>query len=181
MRTLPNWNDEAGIAKLVGEIVAAWEAKLRYFHNFAEQAISGDEFSRFKHAERTAVEAALRGEPLPLGELLRSENQEWLEPETRELMIEFITGERNPRTGKRKGEPGARKMTADERWEASPIHRAAGEVRLLKRQFRRLYPSQSSAAVRERSVQIAAGRAGITPESLRAHLNRSRNAPHRIK
>jgi hypothetical protein len=72
-----------------------------------------DALVKFIFAEKDAVEAAQRGDLAALIKILRGPHRDWLQPETVELMIEFMTGKRNPQTGRRRGEGkvGARVRT----------------------------------------------------------------------
>jgi hypothetical protein len=184
---LPNWNDEAEVAKLAGELVAKKQVITNRYRDYRKCVLEGrdqdpsDTWARIEFAEKAAVEAARRGDLAPLAALLRSEeDRDWLQPDTIELVIEFMTGKRNPHTGKRKGEVGRRKMTEEEREAKNPIHIAAVEFRVIQSLLRELYPMQSKAVVRDRAVKIAAQRAGVTSERLHHHLNRSQSDRRRL-
>jgi hypothetical protein len=188
-RALPNWNDEKGIARLAGEIMADWETNyfLEYAANLEAHLASvkyspgEDELIKFKNNEDAAIKAALHGDIAPLAALLLSEDECWMEPSTRELMAEFMTGDRNPQTGRRKAGRGRPKMTREERLKINPIHRAADEVAVLRQRLRQLYPMQSVTTVRKRAIDLAAKRTGVASEKLRRHLRRAKNDRRRIK
>jgi hypothetical protein len=131
-------------------------------------------------AEEAAVKTALRGNTAPLAALLRDENAHWLKPETRELVDQFMTGARDPKTGRRKGKDGRPKMTMAARLAANPIHQAAGDARLIQQELRKLYPEQKVAIVRKFTRAFVAERAGITVEKLNGYLARARHSPQRI-
>jgi hypothetical protein len=95
-------------------------------------------------------------------------------------MVEFMTGARNPKTGRRKAR-GRPPMTVDAKLAANPMHRAGRDALLVIADLRRLYPEVPSAEVRTRVIRIFAEWAGITDEALRHYLDRSRNDPHRLK
>jgi hypothetical protein len=192
-RALPNWNDEKRVARLAGKIMADWETNYfleyaaRSKANFEADLASGKyspgddddapvELIKFKNNEEAAIKAALHGDIAPL-----SEDECWMEPSTRKLMAEFMTGDRNPQTGRRKAGRGRPKMTREERWKINPIHRAADEVAVLRQQLRQLYPMQSVTTVRERAIDLAAKRTGVASEKLRRHLRRPKNDRRRIK
>jgi hypothetical protein len=189
--TLPNWNDEKGVARLAGEIMAAWETNP--FAEFAARCkadrASGKytprddddppaEFFKFKNNEEAAIKAALDGDIAPLAALLLSEDECWMEPSTRQLMAEFMTGARNPKTGK--AGPGRPKMTPEERRKINPIHRAADEVAVLQHRLHELYPTQKVTSVRERAIDLAVKRTGVPSGRLRQHLRRAKNDRRRI-
>jgi hypothetical protein len=172
-RTLPDWDDERGVARLADELIAKLERHARAFLDYGASAIAADEFAKFEHAEATAVKAALRGDVAPLARLLLDENWQWLQPETRKLMSEILLG-------KRIRSVGHPKMTAEERRATNPIHRAADEANILKSRLQKLYPGIARAAVRERAMEIVAKRTGVSLEALRRQLRRSSKDPHRI-
>jgi hypothetical protein len=103
-----------------------------------------------------------------------------MEPSTRKLMAEFMTGDRNPQTGRKAGR-GRPKMTREERRKINPIHRAADEVAVLRQRLHQLYPMQSAITVRKRAIDLAAKRTGAALETLRRHLRRPKNDRRRIK
>jgi hypothetical protein len=175
-RTLPNWNDDRGVAKLAAAIIAERDAKARHYVDYGDRVADefADEFFEFRRAEKAAVEAAQHGKRAPLTELLLGGHQEWLAPSTRELMAKILAG-------KRKAGPGRYKMTQEARWLKNPVHQAEVDNRLLRLRLRQRYPKQSSKAVADRAVELAASRAGIAPQRLQRHLDRSRNDRRRIK
>jgi hypothetical protein len=179
--TLPKWKDEAGVAKLVEEILAERQIASDHFRNcqprFNTPFDLDDAVIGFRLAEEGAVEAAYRGDIVPLTELLRDPHRNWLLPSTVELVVEFMTGKRNPQTGKPKGAVGRRKMTSEQRLAVTPIHRAAFDFRAIQGVLREHYPSER---VRERALELAAGRAKVEPENLRRYLGRSRRDRRRL-
>jgi hypothetical protein len=198
-RALPAWNDEAGVAKLADEIIAERPPQPHHvrtgnpWRDFAERTKAeplrdqpSDEDAHWPEAERkalweftraenAAVDAALRGTRAPLAKLLLHEHWEWLGEDTRKLIAEIILG----KLRRGRGRP---KMARGERWEKTPIHRAAAEVEILQRTFSQHYPKQSLKEVRERAIEIAAKRAKIEDdEKLINYLKRAKRAPQRIK
>jgi hypothetical protein len=177
-RPLPDWSDEAGVVELIEEIIARVRKRLSYFSEI--DVGDGDEIDNFKDAERVAVAAARQGNLSALVELLRSQNREWLRPDTIELAIEYMTGMRIPDTGNPKGKRGPGKKTPEQRRALNPIHDAASDARLIMHYLRKLYSEQTADAVRDRVVAIVAKRTGVKKRTLRSHLVRSRNDPRRI-
>ena len=174
-RTLPDWDDEKGVAKLADEILAD-EHRSRWIWNDAiTRGPPGDEF---RYAERVAVGAAERGDVAPLAELLLDEkNWQRLQPETRKLVTEVMLGKH--RSGKRLS-VGRPRMTTKGRAARNPIHRAEDAALTLKSRLQQVYPGIARAAVRKRAMEIAAQRTGVSLEALRRQLKRSSNDPHRI-
>jgi hypothetical protein len=175
-RTLPNWNDEKGVAKLTDEIIAERDANSRHYCDYGDRVADefADEFSEFRHAEAAAVEAARHGDRAPLAGLLLGDRIEWLKPSTLGLIAEIMTG-------KRKAGPGRPKLAREKRWTKNPIHQTAVDAHLIWSRLRLLYPGIAPAGVRARAVELAASRAGIAPEALQRHLHRSRSDRRRIK
>jgi hypothetical protein len=170
-RTLPNWNDKAGVAKLASGIIA----ERNPFIDYGDYIINADEFFKFVRAEEAAVEAALHGDRVPLAKLLQGEHGKWLQPSTGNLIADILLG-------RHKRKRGGQKMTREKRLEKNPIHQAAIDFNVLRRRLQQLYPEQRVAAVRERAIEIiAAERTGVTSEALRHYSNRAENAPQRIK
>jgi hypothetical protein len=175
-RALPNWNDEKGVARLAGEIVADWETELetrsRPFLEYADSVL--DDFAKFMHFEKEAVEAARRGNNAMLAELLESEHLEWLGTDARKIIADILLG--THKVGR-----GRPKMTSKQRWAKNPIHRAALEVAVLRQTLCRLYPEQTAPAVRDCALRLAAKRTGVALGTLRQHLRRPKNDRRRIK
>jgi hypothetical protein len=181
---LPKWQDAAGVAAFVDEYIAKLDAAEGSFAEFVvsvrEPPRPGqdpeDEVIWFIGTEKAAVEAAKRGDLVALVNLLRGPHRDWLQPETVELVIEFMTGERNPRTGRRKGERqvGASKMTTEEKAAKNPLLNAAAEFNVIKRLLREHYPSEPYSEIRKRALKLAAERASIEPERLGDYIRRAR-------
>jgi ribosomal protein L29 len=182
---LPKWNDETGVAALVGEYMAKQGAIAERFGEYAIETRrdpprrGGDPDDAFVHfiwEEEVAVDAAQRGELAALIELLRGPHRDWLQPDTVELMIEFMTGKRNPQTGRRRGEGAGRsKMTPEEKEAKNPLRNAAAEFDTIKRLLRKHYPSERYSKIRERALELAAERASVEPEQLENYLGRARD------
>ena len=169
--SLPNWDDKEGVARLADEIVAEREAKARPFIEYGAAALSGDEEPyKFIRAQRFAVRAAKRGNPVPLNNLLSeyADCFDWFDRETLELAAEV----------NRPKKRGGQKKTWHQRFEAIVTHKAAANFQFLWKRLRELYPSIRS--VRERAIEIAAAQLGINSETLRNYVNRSRQARQRI-
>lgn len=185
-RPLPKWRDEAGVAALVEEYMGKERVIAGYFAEFAVATRRRDpprpgqdpedDVIWLLREERDAIEAAKRGELAALLELLRGPHRDQLQPETVELVVEFMTGVRNPQTGRRKGEGkvGRSKMTQEEKEAENPLHNAAAEFRIIKRLLREHYPSEPYSEIRERALELAAQRASVEPERLDDYLKRAR-------
>jgi hypothetical protein len=171
-RTLPKWDDEMSVARLADEIIADAERISRIYTELGAR-YAEDEFDEFRYAEEDVVKAALRGDVASLAKLLLDENWQWLQPETRKLMRDVMLGKPIRSVGRPK-------KTAEERSARTPIHRAAADANCLKSRLRELYPAIPRAAVRERAMEIAAKRTGVSLEALRRQLRRSSKDPHRI-
>jgi hypothetical protein len=167
----PDWNDEKGVARLADDIIAENERRAKLFIDYSAWAANADAFAKFERSEADAVDATARGNFAPLAKLIQDEHWYWLQPTTRELIADAVLGKRR-RVGRRKMLREARRLR--------PIHRATAECTLLKLRLRELYPTISRAMVRERAVEIAAARTGVSPEALQRQLGRSRKDPHRI-
>jgi hypothetical protein len=188
-----------GFAKLAHEITEAHGAHKAAFkalieHERAKCTASNDndddneramaDILRIKHEEEAAVDAAERGDPKPLSmlgaRLLGAEQRghpeslEWLEPSTRALLGEILSG-------KRKRKPGALKKTRKERFVRT--HAAAANARVLQSYLSPYYPQmrRRGKGVHPRVIDIAAKRAVIEVGTLIKYLNRSKNEPHRLK
>jgi hypothetical protein len=185
-RSLPRWNDEAGVAALVSEYMAEQGAMTGRFAEFAvttrrrEPPRPGqdpeDDVIWFIGTEEAAVEAAKRGELVALVDLLRGPHRDWLHPETVELVIEFMTGVRNPQTGRRKGEGkiGRSKMTQEEKEARNPLFNAEAEFGVIRQFLREHYPSEPYSEIRKRAFELAVERASVEPERLGDYLKRAR-------
>jgi hypothetical protein len=180
---LPKWKDEAGVAALVEEYIRKQGAIAEHFSEFGREHEYDQDDDGFVFAEKAAVEVAKRGHLAALVELLRGEHRDWLQPDTVELMIEFMTGKRNPQTGRRKGERkvGASKMTQEERLAHNPIHGAAIEFGVIRNLLKRLYPAEPPRKISKRARELAAKRAGVTVEQLYGYHRRPRSdTAHRL-
>jgi len=183
---LPKWKDAAAVAALVEEFIAEQRAIAGYFLDFGvetrrrEPPRPGqdpeDDVVWFMWEEKAAVDDARRGELAALVELLRGEHRDWLQPETVELVVEFMTGVRNPQTGRRKGEGkvGRTKMTQEEKEARNPLFNAAAEFGAIKQLLKEHYPSEPSSEIRKRAFELAVERASVEPERLGDYLKRAR-------
>jgi hypothetical protein len=190
---LPKWEDAASVAALVEEHIAKLRASAGHFAEFAVATRRRDpprpgqdpedDVIWFLWEEKAAVKAAERGDLTVLIEILRGPHRDWLQPDTVELVIEFMTGARNPQTGRRKGEGhvGASRMTREQREAKNPIHGAAIEFDAIRKLLERLYPAEPQRKVRKRARELAAERAGVTDGQLYDYLRRARSdTTHRL-
>jgi hypothetical protein len=104
--------------------------------------------------EEQAVTAALRGDLKLLVDLIRAWHHppefhlrdeinpavKNLSPDTWEIIAQFLTGERNLQTGRRRGEPGRPVQSVEQRRADNPVHRAADEARVIIAILKRHYP-----------------------------------------
>jgi hypothetical protein len=191
-RRLPRWSDESAISKLVAEEIeqAELEEERLFYSHYAPQ-IPGVPVSWINAGiERDAVAAALRGDIAELAGLLNPEHpynklrkipiRSRLSPETWRLVVQFLTGERNLRSGRLKGERGRPQMSSEERRAASPVHDAADEVLSIKIILHQLYPDQDRGQINDRAIAIAARRGGTAPSTLSKYLNRPRRDRRRL-
>jgi hypothetical protein len=139
--------------------------------------------------EEEAVERALRGDLNMLADLIRPEylppelnisDDPELSPPTWEIVAQFLTGERNLKTGRLKGEPGRPRMSSEERRNINPVNRAADEARIIIAILKRHYPRRSRSEIEDRAAKIAADRNGARYETLLRHLERAARDPRRI-
>ena len=142
--------------------------------------------------EREAVAAALRGDVEPLADLIRpvchhpfdvdevNPAIRTLSPATWDLIAEFATGRRNPKTGKPRGAPGAPKKSEEERRGITHVHDAADEVPVIVAILTRHYPDEKAEAVAGRAREIAAKRHRISVETLIKYLGRPREDRRRV-
>jgi hypothetical protein len=161
---LPKWKDETGVAALVDDCIARRTTNIAGTISFERGDARGIMF-----LESLAVGRAKRGDPTVLATLLRSGQR--LQPGTIELAIELMTGERNPQTGKCKGEVGRNKMTPAEKKAKYPLRYAAAEFDVIRGLLRQHYPSEPRRAIRERALELAAERAGVEPGRLDSYIN----------
>jgi hypothetical protein len=143
--------------------------------------------------ERAAVEAALRGDLEPLANSLRpfagilgfpdevNPAIKKLSPETWLIIAQFLTGARNLKTGKLKGERGPREKSEDDRRRGNPVHDAADLVPVVTAILRRLYPTKGRLEVKRRAIEVAARLRGAQTAPLKKHLSRGRDDRRRVR
>ena len=208
MKKPPSWNDESAVAKLVAAELEElrlevdrwawtsppWEQFPTEPEDLVEMGKLVERENRWPDdEEEQACEAALRGDLMPLVNLLTPEIFEdiginevnvkipYLKPSTWTLVVEFLTGKRNLKTGRLQGEPGRPAMDEKTRRKHNPVHDAADEVPVIAAILKRLYPAVARKVVTERAVTIAACRKGANPASLTRHLSRPASDRRRIK
>jgi hypothetical protein len=136
--------------------------------------------------EEEALAAAQRGDLRPLVNLIRPWGAEinpivkFLNPPTWQIISEFLTGERNLKTGRRRGEPGRPVQSVEQRRAQNPVHRAADEARVIIAILKRHYPNRSRDDVEYLAAKIAAERNGAQLRPLLRHLGRAASDPRRI-
>jgi hypothetical protein len=166
------------------DVVPHWsdvEAQREYVYNQIEGWPLWRPYTPHPSEQERAVEAALRGEPEQLAALILQPNPQ-LEPDTWKLVAEFVKGERNPLTGRRKGEVGRPPESKELLRENSAVHEAAEYFFIIREVLARNYPLQSKANIRDRAMFLAA-EPNITQETLENYLNlpkRRRRLPYRI-
>lgn len=208
MKKPPSWNDESAVARLVAAELEElrlevdrwawtsppWESFPTEPEDLVEMGKLVERENRMpQDPEEHACEAALRGDLMPLIDLLTPDIFEdiginevnrkirFLKPATWTLVVEFLAGKRNLRTGRLRGEPGRPAMAEEMRRKHNPVHDAADELPVIAAILTRLYPAVAKKAVKERAIAIAAGRKGAAPEILTRHLSRPRSDRRRIK
>ena len=132
-------------------------------------------------------EAALSGWTEPLALLIQQHGDpvegfprvERISSEIWRLVIEFVRGKRNPKTGKRKGERGPRTKTSAERRATTPTHDAADFVPVIQTYLREAYPKQDRGEINDRALEIAAGIKGARADTVADHQKRGRRDRHR--
>ena len=132
-----------------------------------------------RDTEKYVREAALQGDTVPLMKLILPNNpsEPHLSASTRRLacwvMLDMMAAKKLHRVGRPK-------MTEEDRREKYPVHDAADEVELvIVPALGKLYPDQSTAALRKRAVAIATKRYAIQPSTLNKHITRSVNDARR--
>jgi hypothetical protein len=129
--------------------------------------------------EERAVKAALRGKPKKLAELLRQPNLQ-LAPSTWALVAEFISGERNLRTGRRKGEAGRPHQSEKQRRQNSKAHRAAEIFLVIQSGLSVIYHEQSKAQIHDRALLLAELQTGVSEETIKNYLEKPK-LPYRVR
>jgi hypothetical protein len=204
-RRLPRWSDENAVAKLITEEIA--RAELEEFYHFEAFKVPDITLPKgwrdaptrpsvaydIGTSEQEAVEAALRGDIELLADLLRPFSGELLglpdevnpaikrlSPKAWSIIVQFLTGERNLRTGRLRGEPGRPRMSPEKRRAESPVHDAATEVDAIHDILRRSYPDQRSSQIRDRAMEIAAQRNDVEASTLAKYLSRPKKDRRRL-
>jgi hypothetical protein len=204
MKKPPSWNDESAVAKLVAAELEelrlevdrlAWTTSPWEFptepQDLVEMGKLVERENRMPDEEEQACEAALRGDLMPLVNLLTPEifvginlanvKIPHLKPSTWTLVGEFLAGKRNLCTGRLQGAPGRPAMAEETRRKLNPVHGAADEVPVIAAILTRRYPAVAKKAVKQRAIAIAAGRKGADPDILTRHLSRPGSDRRRIK
>ena len=145
--------------------------------------------------EEAAVAAALRGDlsllvrmlaphPYPPGANPREHvnaNIKYLSHATWAIVCQLLSGERNLKTGRMKGESGRPKMSGDQRRAINPVHRAADEVPVVAAVLKEAYPDKPEPVIAKRAAEVAAALNGARVETLVKHLSRSQRDPRRVR
>jgi hypothetical protein len=97
-----------------------------------------------------------------------------IELETWYLALEFIRGDRNPKTGKPTGRRGPRKKTSAQKRKDVGTHDAADYVPIIRTYLRDAYPKQDRGQIHDLARKIAGGIKGVEPETIAAHQKRGR-------
>ena len=137
--------------------------------------------------EEGVREAALSGWTEPLALLIQQHvdpvegfaKVDRISPEIWRLVMEYVRGERNPKTGKRKGDRGPRKKTSAERRATTPTHDAADFVPVIQTYLREAYPKQDRGEINDRALKIAARIKGARADTVADHQKRGRRDRHR--
>ncbi|MGB5903597.1 MAG: hypothetical protein WBH00_12150, partial [Xanthobacteraceae bacterium] len=100
-----------------------------------------------------------------------------LSPDTYDLAAEFVSGARNAKNGKLRGEGGAPRKSEDQRRAATPAHNAVEVLPLVQEILARHWPDQN---VRDRAVKVAAQIAGAEENAVHSLVRRSGRDRHRL-
>jgi hypothetical protein len=199
-KRLPAWDDLEGVEKWADERIAAEhseiETRSRRWSDYGDRLLNepfedrpsdedvhwpaADRKALHEHcrAEHKAVDAALTGDMGPLRKLLANKrHRAWLQPDTWNLIDEFLGGKRHLSTGRLKLGRGNPKLPRKKR---SRFPRADALARCLRSRFREDYPEIPFAQVRARADDMAAKRCGVTVEELRGYRRRPRRGKHRV-
>jgi hypothetical protein len=206
-RPVPRWRDVEALTERVADEIEELRSEVDRLAWTTTAGAHGDDASKDLRAvfdlvmaegsrgwpptsECAAVEAARRGDVKPLANLLRpvcgmglapdkvSPEIERFSLETWTLIADFLTGERNPKTGRMRGEPGRPKMSTEERRARNRAHDAIDEIPVIRAILRRLYPEQDANQINDRAEEIAQRRKNIAV-SLQNLRRRSKKSGHR--
>jgi hypothetical protein len=201
----PKWENKKAVFKLVEERLGEQADAYQYFiwadrpHHLTEaqlRVVGALPDPNRQWDEQTAVEAAERGDLRPLVRLLEPDPVPehdadgnitkvtyevstlipHLKPDTWFLITEFLLGDRSLKTGRKKGERGAPKMSEDKkrkRWKA--IRTGARDlyeavIEILRDEF----PEQRTKEIRDRALEFAASKTGMNELSLFEHIKKGR-------
>jgi hypothetical protein len=115
--------------------------------------------------------------------LMRPDHPSKLSPGVLRLVGEFLSGERNMKTGRLKGEQqrGRPKMGSEKRSARTRTHDAAKyDFPAVMQVLREEYRNQTPKDYRDRALFIVERLRGVNRETLSTYLRRSRRGPHRI-
>jgi hypothetical protein len=136
--------------------------------------------------QEQAIEAATRGKPSKLAGLIKdaADDAEFkIEPDALRLVAEFLSGERNLRTGRTKAEQqrGRPKMATSERAAKTRTHDAAKYYYPAVRQvLRQEYPGQSRGDHHDCALYITSRWTKVKANTIANYLHRGEHDPHRI-
>jgi hypothetical protein len=176
---LPPGDDDRPIlpAENTQEVLLAWM--------WVQAQIAVDPFFEdFFANEQTAVEAALRGDPKPLGDLMprrkpdgtlvNARGYKSIKPETATLIGEILRGERT-KTGRELGKRGRSKMTESKKLKQWPTPIARYLCLLVLVILRRWFPEQPEEGIKERALEFAASKTErMTVVTLRTHMKKNK-------
>jgi hypothetical protein len=181
---LPELEHDDSPSESTEEVWLAW--------NWSRAQIVADPSFSQSDEERAAVEAALRGEPKLLGNLMPRRRPDGtlvnvrtykrIAPETAALIGEILRGERNPNTGRLWRDPqpgneminaGAPKMSEGRKLRRWPSHIARLLCLLVISILQRWFPEQPDKAIRQRALEFASGKTrGVQVSTLREHMKK---------
>jgi hypothetical protein len=142
--------------------------------------------------EQMAVEAATRGDPSKLADLIDAwvtvrdqriePNPVEIAPATWKLVVEFLRGKRSLTTGRHRDDEqrGRPRMSVEERFRQTPTHDAALEFPAVKLVLKAEYPDHAR-YIHQRALDVVARRHNVDRNTLAEHLNRGRRARQRIR
>jgi hypothetical protein len=100
-----------------------------------------------------------------------------LKPETWFLIIEFLLGDRSLKTGRKRGELGAPKMSEEEKRKSKRWGDIIGARDLYEAVIDTLrgeFPEQRTKEIRDRALEFAADKTGVTETTLLEHVKKHR-------
>jgi hypothetical protein len=185
---LPRWKDETGLVAFVNQAIIDLlndpEDISKYGLKQWPFEDRGIGIVTWEMLESEAVDAAEGGNYAPLAKLFDPKHPlnhpdikppicASLTPKTYALVFDILSGRKKP--------AHRPKLTDIERRAINPIHDAADEVPVVERMLHTWYPDQTANEIYNRTLYVVAHRHQVRPETLAAHLKRSRGDRRRLR